>query len=114
MAKRVLADPLFDPNLICHRSNEPAQDCLSPIRMASAMMPIGDNPVLGFALPAAVSPVCLSRGENRMNWHRLLRRLGLASTNDAIGNRTRHFHGALGKVDVAPLEGKQLTLAQTG
>jgi hypothetical protein len=29
-----------------------------------------------------------------MDWHRLLRSLSRASTNDAIGNRTRHGRGA--------------------
>jgi hypothetical protein len=49
-----------------------------------------------------------------MNRHRLLRCLGLSPANDAIGDRTRHVHRALRKVNVAPLEGKRLTLAQTG
>ena len=75
---------------------------------------LAKSPVIRFATLAPISPVNESRGENRMNRNRLLRCLGLASTYDAISYRTRHVHGALGKIDVAPLECEQLTLTQPG
>ncbi len=42
-----------------------------------------------------------------MDWHRLLRRLGLASTDHSIDDRPSHVHGPLGKVYVTPLEGNR-------
>ena len=112
--KCVPANPPLDPESLRNRPDNPAENCLPPVRMASAMVLIRKNPVIGFAILAAVSPVNESRGENRVDRNRLLRCLGLASTYDAISDRTRHVHGALRKVDVAPLEGKQLTLTQAG
>jgi hypothetical protein len=86
--KCVPANPLLDPESFRNRSDNPAKDCLPPVRMAAAMLLIGKNPVIGFAIFAALSPVNERRGKNRMNRNRLLRCLGLASTYDAISYRT--------------------------
>lgn len=48
-----------------------------------------------------------------MEGYRFLRCFSLTSAYNAIGDRTRHIHGAFGKIDVTPLEGKQFTLAQS-
>jgi hypothetical protein len=63
----------------------------------------GKDPVIGFAVFAVISPENKSHGENRMNRNWLLRCLGLASPPDSIGDRARHVHGALRKVDVTHL-----------
>jgi hypothetical protein len=63
MPQGVPADPLLDPDSLRNRSNNPAENCLSPIWMASAMMLIGEYPVIGFRIPAAISPLseCLGK-----------------------------------------------------
>jgi len=53
VAERVPANPLIDPESFCNGSNNPAEDRLSPVRMASSMVLIGKNPVIGFAILAA-------------------------------------------------------------
>src|SRR5450631_4763149 len=100
MPKSVPADSLLDSDSICDRADDIAQNRLSPIWMASAMMLVGEYPVIGFAIPAAVSPLIECLGEDWMDWDRLLRSFGLALADDAISDRSCHVHGALGKVDI--------------
>ena len=55
--KRVPANSLLDSDSLGDRSYKPAKNYLPPVRMMSAMMLIGKNPVVGFAISAVVSPV---------------------------------------------------------
>ena len=114
MPERVPTNPFLDSNPLCNRAYNIAQNRLSPVWMASAIVLIGENPVIGFAIPAAVSSFDERLCKNWMNGHGLLGRFCLASTDDAIDNRPCHIHRALSEIDVAPLEGKYLTLAQAG
>jgi len=63
MAKRVPADPLLDPDSLRSRSDNSAENCLSPIWMASAMMLIGEYPIIGFTVSAAISPLSKFLGD---------------------------------------------------
>ena|ERR1019366_342947 len=114
MPERVPTNPFLASNPLCNRAYNIAQNRLSPVWMASAKVLISKNPVIGIAIPAAVSPLDERLRKNWMNGHGLLGRLSLASTDDAIDNRPCHIHRALSEIDVAPLEGKYLTLAQAG
>ena len=49
-----------------------------------------------------------------MHRYRLLRRFGLARTNDTVNDGSRYIHRSLGKVDVAPFRAEQLALPQAG
>jgi hypothetical protein len=46
VAERVPANPLIDPESFCNGSNNPAEDRLSQVRMAAAMVLIGKHPVM--------------------------------------------------------------------
>lgn len=80
---------------------------LPPIWMASAMMLTGDHPVIGFTISATRSPLSECLGED-WDWHGLLRRFRLASTDDAIGDRTPQIHCALRKSEIAHLSANNL------
>jgi hypothetical protein len=56
VTKRVPANPLLDSDSLNDRSYKLTKNYLPPVRMTSAMMLVGENPVFSFAIPAAVSP----------------------------------------------------------
>ena len=70
MAEGVPTDPFFVPDSLRNRSDNSAENCLSPmnclspIRMASAMMLIGKYPVIGFTISAAISPLSKFLGKD--------------------------------------------------
>src|ERR1051325_676999 len=53
-----------------------------------------------------------SIGDERMDGYGLLRRFGLARTNDTVNDRSSYVHRSLAEVDVTPLQAEQLTLSQ--
>jgi hypothetical protein len=59
-----------------------------------------------------VSPLQKSIGNKRMDRYRLLRRFGLAWTNNTVNDGSRCVHRSLGEVDVAPFQAEQLALPQ--
>src|SRR6516165_3205285 len=108
------ANPFRDPDSFRNRSDNRSENRLTPIWMASAIMLIGEHPVVHVTIATAVSPLSKCFRKNRMDGHRLLGCFRLASPNNAISDGTRDAHCALGKIDVAPPERKQFTLAQSG
>jgi hypothetical protein len=80
--------------------------------MATSMMFVGENPVAGFAVSAAILPVEESLRQDGMEGHRLLGRLCFAPAYDAINDRACHVQSSSAKIDVTPLESKQLALSQ--
>ena len=112
MAKGVPANSFPDPDFLRDGPHDVAQDGLSPIRMAAAAMLVCENPVAGFAIPTAASPLEQSLRQDWMNGHRLLGRLRFAPTYDAISDGARNVQSSFAKIDVAPLESEQLALSQ--
>jgi NAD(P)-dependent dehydrogenase (short-subunit alcohol dehydrogenase family) len=108
VAKGVPANSFPDPDFNCDRPHDVAQDRLSPIRVATAVMLVCENPVAGFAISAAASPLEQSLRQDWMNGHWFLRRYCLASTYDPISDGARHAQSFFAKIDVAPLESEQL------
>src|SRR5262249_6277724 len=49
-----------------------------------------------------------------MDGYGLLRRFGLARTNNTVNDGSRYVHRSLGEVDVAPFQAEQLALPQAG
>src|SRR5215469_3148615 len=49
-----------------------------------------------------------------MHRYRLLRRFGLARTNDTVNDGSRYIHRSLGEVDVTPFQAEQLALPKAG
>lgn len=67
MAEGVLTDPFFDPDSLHNRADNSAENCLSPIWVASAMMLIGEYIVIWFRISAAISPLSKFLGKDRMD-----------------------------------------------
>ena len=110
--ERVPANFSLDPNPLRNGANDISEDRLSPLGMTTAMVLIGKDPVIGFTVVTAFLPCGKGLREDRMDRNGLLGRFSFAATYYAIRDRPRHIHGALGKIDVPPFDGKQFTLAQ--
>src|SRR5579863_3544005 len=104
------ANPFLNPDSFRNGSDNCSENRLTPIWMTSAIMLIGEHPVVHVTIATAVAPLSERFCKNRVYGHGLLGCFRLASPNNAVSNRTGHIHCALGKIDVAPLKRKQFTL----
>src|ERR1700722_7140933 len=68
------------------------------------------KPSRRFREDALPSPLQKSVGSKAMNGNGLLRRLGLARTNDTIDDGARYVHRPLGKINVTPSQAEQFAL----
>ena len=110
VAKRVPANAFLNPNLPCDWSNVLAQNGLPPEWLPSPVALAGKNPVVWFREDALSPPLQKSVGSKAMNGNGLLRRLGLARTNDTIDDGARYVHRPLGKINVTPSQAEQFAL----
>src|SRR5215472_10913212 len=92
MSEGMPANPFFDPDSFRNRSDNGSKNRLTPIWMTSAIMLIGEHPVVPIAIVAAVTPLSECLGKNRMHGHWLLRCFRLASPDNAISDGARHAH----------------------
>ena len=112
VTKRVPADTFLDSNPLGDWTNMLAQDRLSPVWLPSPIAPAGENPVVRLRGDTLFPPLQKGVGKERMNGYWLLRRFGLTRADDAVNDRSRFVHCALGKIDVALLQAEQLALPQ--
>jgi hypothetical protein len=72
----------------------------------------GENPVFRLGVGAGFPPERERLRQDGMDWHRFLRRLGLASTHDTVGDRSDYVHSAVSEINVLPFECEQFALSQ--
>ena len=114
VAKCVPTKMLLNAQFLRLRSNELAQDRLAPKRFPAPIAPACKDPIVRFPVGLLFSPFQESLDNERMNRHGLLRRFGLAMSNDSADDRPCYVDRSFVKVDITPLQAKQLTLAESG
>jgi hypothetical protein len=95
------------------RTNISAQDRLAPNRPSATVPAACKNPIIWFVVAADLPPFAERIQDSLMDGHRFLGRFSLTRSHHSIHDRTDHAHCILGKVDIAPLQPKQLALPQT-
>src|SRR5258707_6667542 len=95
------------------RTNISAQDRLAPNRPSATVPAACKNPIIWFVVAADLPPFAERIRDSLMDGHRFLGRFSLTRSHHSIHDRTDHAHCILGKVDIAPLQPKQLALPQT-
>jgi hypothetical protein len=114
VSEGVPTEVLLNAQFLCLWQYELSHDCLAPIWLAPAVAPARKHPIIRFAVRLLFSPLNEGIRDERMKWDRLLRRFRLAWPDNPTDNRARYIDCLFVKVHVAPLQAKQLTLAQSG
>src|SRR6516162_1978886 len=108
--KRMPSESFLNSGLRGGGTNISPQDRLAPDRFPATVLSACKNPMVRFVVTADLPPFTERLQDDRMNWHRLLRRFGLTRADDTTDDGAHHVHRVLGKVDIAPLQTKQLAL----